>query len=69
LPKAHFDGFVMLNLYAQRTLFSDQLHPKLNISLQQENVQIISILLPIIYTLAKPFLIRNAKSQTQYASR
>jgi hypothetical protein len=37
--KADFDGFVMLNLYAQRTLFPDQLHPELNTSLHQENVQ------------------------------
>ncbi len=36
--KAHFDGFVMLNLYAQRTPFPDQLHPELNTSLHQENV-------------------------------
>ena len=37
--KAHFDGFIMLNLYAQRTPFPDQLHPELNFLLHQENVQ------------------------------
>lgn len=36
---ANFDGFVMLNLYAQRTPFPDQLDIKLNTSLHQENMQ------------------------------
>lgn len=37
--KANFDGFIMLNLYPQRTPFPDQLHSELNTALHQENVQ------------------------------
>jgi hypothetical protein len=36
---AHFDGFVMLNLYAQRTPFPNQLDTELNSTLHQENVK------------------------------